>query len=195
MRRAAEPVNTQPAALGQIGPSQRAVADDPRAEKGRRFPVRERVGQRVGVRLVDDRVLGVAAVDVPAGEARREAEVLASGGAEATRAARVRKPWHADAVTQSPPQRARSELVDDADDLVARRDAGAVHRQVTLGHVEVGAADAADTHAQPDLARRRFGDFLVDPHQRAAVDRAGSFDLPRQHRGGAHVVQRTGAAR
>ena len=171
--------------------SRAAVADDPRAEQRRGFLVAEHLGHGVGVRLVDDGVLGVAAVEVPTGEARRETEVLAPGGAEAARAARVREPGHADAVAHSPPLRARSEPVDDADDLVAGRDAGTVRRQITLGHVEVGAADAADAHAHPDLARRRLGDILVHPYQRPVVDGAGSFDLPRQHGGGgAHCVQR-----
>ena len=50
---ATEAVDAEPASVGQVGPPQGAVADDPGAQQGRRLHVVEPVGQRVGVGLVD----------------------------------------------------------------------------------------------------------------------------------------------
>ena len=69
--RAAEAVDAEPAPVGQVGPQQGAVADDAGAEQRCHLHVVERLGQRVGVVLVHHGVRRVAAVDVPAGEARR----------------------------------------------------------------------------------------------------------------------------
>ena len=75
--RAAEPVDPQSTAGREAGPSEGPVADDAGAEQGGRLLVAERVGQRVDVGLLDHDVLGVAPVEVPAREQRREAQILA----------------------------------------------------------------------------------------------------------------------
>ena len=69
VRRRPEPV--QPEALRVAGEPQRAVADQAAAQQRRGLLVGQLVGQRQAVALVGDRQLGVAAVDVAAGEARR----------------------------------------------------------------------------------------------------------------------------
>ncbi len=169
VRGTAEPVDPEPATLREIRPQQRPVADDPGAQQRCDLLVAEPLGQGVGVRLLDDRVLRVPAVDVPAGEARGEAQVLAAGHAEAARAAGVRQPGHPDAVALAPAGGAGPEPVDDADDLVPGRDAPVTRREVSFGQVEVRPADAAHAHAHADLSGTGLRHGLVDPQQRAAL--------------------------
>ena len=71
----AEAVEADP--LGVADQAQRPVADQPGAEQRRRLLVRVARGDREAEALVGDRQLGVAAVDVVAGEAGAVAEVLA----------------------------------------------------------------------------------------------------------------------
>ena len=66
MGRPAEAVDAEPTALGNVGSAQGAIADDAGAEQRRRLDVVEAIGQRVGVVLLDQRVVGVAAVEIPA---------------------------------------------------------------------------------------------------------------------------------
>ncbi len=105
---AAEAVDAEPPTFGEVGPQQRPIADDARAEQRCGFDVVEGVGQRVGVGLVHQRVLGVAAVDVPPGETRVDAEVLASAHTEPAHATRVGQPGDADAVAYLPARDAAS---------------------------------------------------------------------------------------
>ena len=97
------------------------------------------------------------AVVVPAREARRDAEVLVAAPAVRAHAARVAQPRDADPLADREACRARTERVDRADDLVAGNDVGPARREVALGEVQVGAADAAhvDPHAQLARARAR----------------------------------------
>ena len=73
---AAEPVDAEPAAGRHRRAVQRAVADDAGAQQRRGLLVVDGVGQPIGERLVDHAGIGVAAVEVPAGEPRVLAEVL-----------------------------------------------------------------------------------------------------------------------
>ncbi len=100
-------------------------------------------GSGVGVALVDDGQLGVAAVGVPSGERRVDAEVLVAAPAEPAPAARVAQPGDADPLADVEPRRSRPASLDGADDLVAGHDPWPVRREVALGEVQVGAADAA----------------------------------------------------
>ena len=181
VRRAPESVDPEPASLGEVGPPEGPVADDPRAQQRRDLLVAEPLGQRVGVRLLDHGVLGIPAVDVPAGEARGEAQVLAAGDTEPACATGVGQPGHPDAVTLAPAGGTGPEPVDDADDLVARRHTRVARREIALGQVEVRPAHAADAHAHADLSGSGLRHGLVDLHQRTAVDRAGPVDHPRLH--------------
>ena len=94
--RAAEAVEPEP--LGVAAHPQRAVADQPRAEQRRRLEVRVAAGERQAVALVGDRELGVATVELIAGEARALAEVLAPAAAVATLAAGPAEPRDPDPV-------------------------------------------------------------------------------------------------
>src|SRR5205085_4547202 len=90
--------------------AKRPVADQPGAEERRGLDVRVSLRDREAEARVGDRVLGVAAVEVVAGEARSVAEVLPAAQAVAALAARPAEPRDADAPA--------GRLVD-ADDLVA----------------------------------------------------------------------------
>ena len=86
--------------------------------------------------------------------------------------------------TRSPgaePGRTRPERVDHADHLVAGRHLRSLRRQVALGQVQVGTADAAGAHAHPDLAGPRLRHVPLDQPQRSAVDRSRLRHHPRPH--------------
>ena len=107
VRGGAEAVEPEPCRVA--GQPQRAMADQPSAQQRRHLEVAHPVRQREAVALVRDRVLGVAAVDVAAGEARPAAQVLAAALAVGALAARPRQPRHADSPA----------VLVDADDLMA----------------------------------------------------------------------------
>ena len=172
---------------------QAAVADDAGAEqRGRRH------GGHAGRQTVDEpgrrhRVLGEAAVDVPAGEQRVLAEVLLAARAEAAGLVGLVQPRHADAVAGGERRRARlaarrdalgagSERDDLADDLMAGHHGRAVRRQLALEDVQVGAADAAGQHPQQDLARTRLGHRELDEPERRLRRRSRRRQLHRAHR-------------
>ena len=123
---------------GTAAQTQRAIPDDPGAEQRRRLLVVEAVRQPVGVRLVDQTGVGVAAVDVPAGERRGQAEVLLAAAAESAAAVGAAEPGDPDPVADGEPFGAGAERVDHADHLVPG------------GHLRPGAA--AD-RPRPDAGR------------------------------------------
>ncbi|BBY92030.1 hypothetical protein MGALJ_16990 [Mycobacterium gallinarum] len=77
------------------------------------------------------------------------------------------------------------------DYLVARDHPAAMHRQVALGDVKIGAAHATCPHGDEELARRGpwhvGGDFL----QRSTAHRARPVNSPCLHRRGAHHLMVT----
>ena len=144
-----------------------------------------------------DDVLGEAAVHVPTGEQRVFAEVLAPAAAEAAGAVRAVQPGDADAfaegdlglrrrVCASGCGRSRwrhgAEGFHDADDLVAGHDGALVRRQVALGHVQVGAADAAGAHADQQLAGAGHGPRQCALPQRLRLGGRGRLDHLGKHR-------------
>ena len=178
---AAEAVDAEPPTFGQVGPQQRPIADDARAEQRCGLDVVERIGQRVRVGLVHQRVGGIAAVDVPPGEQRVDAQVLAPAHAEAADAAGVGEPGDSDAVAYLPARHAEARLVDHAHDLMSGRDAPVPWREVALGQMKIRAAHPAGPHFDADLARSGLGDVLLDPGQGTGIDRAGLVDHPCVH--------------
>ena len=93
------------------GHAQRAIADQPGAQQRCRLDVGVALGQGKAVAGFGGRVLGVAAIDLVAGELRRIAEVLAAGDAVGARSAGVAEPGNADPVSRaelSPPRTRRS---------------------------------------------------------------------------------------
>ncbi len=183
----AEAVDAQSAALGQVGEAQGAVPDDPGAEERRGGDVVESLGDEVGVGLVDENEFGVAAVEVPTGEARSEAEVLPPRDAEAAPPARGGEPRHADALSFPPACAARPDGVDDAHDLVARRDQVATRREIALGQMQVGSAHPAGEDPDADLAGSGLGHRPPEPEKRRSIHRSGAVDGPRRHGRGRHT--------
>ena len=120
VRRRAEPVQPEP--LGVSGEPERPVADQPGAEERGGLDVAVAVGDRQAEALVGDRQLGVAAVEVVAGEAGAVAEVLTAAQAVAARPVRPAEPGHAEPAA----------VLGDADDLVAEDE-----RQLGVGQLPV----------------------------------------------------------
>ena len=142
VRRRAEAVDAEP--LGVARHAQAAVADQPGAQQRRRLGVAVAAGERKAVAGVGDRVLGVAAVDLVAGEAGVRAQVLLARPAVAASAAGPAEPGHADPLARArEPRRPRPRADDVADDLVAGNDRQLRLRQLAVDDVQVGAADGA----------------------------------------------------
>ena len=157
MGRAPEAVDAEPASRRQIGLEQGPVSDDAGAQQRRRLSVVEHVGQGVGVPFLDGGVGGVAAVDVPPGEAGGQAQVFPTGEAEAALPAGMAEPGDADPLAGGKAARSWTDPVDHADDLVAGDHPGPLGPKITLGQVEVGAAHAAHPDPHPDLTRPGLG--------------------------------------
>ena len=139
----AEAVQAEVAAGRQIGPAQRPVADDARAEQRCRG---DRVGagrQRVGERLPHHGVPGEAAVGVVTGEPGGGAEVLPPGEAVVAAAAGLPQPGDPHQVAPLEPAHGRARGDDQAHHLVPRHHGAPVRRQLAVHDVQVGAADAA----------------------------------------------------
>jgi hypothetical protein len=181
--RGAEAVDAEPTARRELGPAQGAVADDAGAEQRGGVFVVVGVGKPVRVGLGHHGPLRVAAVGVPPGEARVDAQVLGAAPAPSAAAASVPQPGDARPLADREPSAARAEGLDLADDLVARDGGRLARGQIALGQVEIGPAHAAGRDPDADLARAGLGDGPIDELARAAVHRAGRADHPRLHRG------------
>ncbi len=119
--------------------------------------------QSVGIALGRHARLRVTAVNVPAGESRRQAEVLRAAAAECARAVGPGQPGHADPVTDGEPVGALAKGVDPADDLMPGRSAGPVRREVALGQVQVRPADPAAADPDPHFAGAWLWFVSLDP--------------------------------
>ena len=117
---------------------------------------------------VGDRVLGVAAVQLVAGEARLRAEILVAATAEAALAARPAEPRHADPVALAHGVDVASRPLHRGDDLVSEDERELRQRQIAVDDVQIGATDAARPDAQQHLARRDGGDGQIGRPQGAA---------------------------
>jgi hypothetical protein len=84
---------------------------------------------------MDHRVLGKAAVGIPAGEERGKAEVLGTSPAEPAGPAGPPEPGDAHPVAKREASYPRSDLVDGAHDLVTGHHLRSVNRKVTLGQM------------------------------------------------------------
>ena len=143
----AESVNAQPTPGRQVRSSQGPIPDDAGAEQGGGFFIAEIGRQPVGVRLVHHDVVGVAPIEVPAGEQGGLTQVLPPRCAEPAHSTRVGEPRHPDAISHARTGGFWAKQVDGADDLVARDDAGMLGREVAFGQVEIRAAHSAYGHA------------------------------------------------
>ena len=147
----------QLAAERLAGELERAVADQPGAEQRRRLRVAIGWRQLEAVARVGDGVLGIAAVDLVAGEARVVAEILLAAAAIEARAVGRAEPRHADAVADGEALDARAERRDLADDLVAENERQLGMRQLAVDDVQIGAAHAAGRDLDEDLVRPGHG--------------------------------------
>ena len=129
-----------------------AVTDEAGAEQRGRFRVAVLLRQVEAVAPVGDDIVGIAAVDVTAGEMRRVAEILQARKAVAAVAAGPAEPGHADARADGKIAHPIAQGRHAADDLVARDDRITRLRQFAVGDVQVGAADAAGKDANQNLA-------------------------------------------
>ena len=168
-------------ALGVAGHAQRAVADQPGAEQRRDLLVGMVLGEREAEALVGDGQLGVAAVELVAGEAGAVAEVLAAGAAEAAGAVGPAQPRHADALAL---RVALAVAGDAGDDLVAEHERQLRLGQLAVGDVQVGATDPAggDLAAAPAPAPalgRAAPATRAAGRARRAPSRASAHTIPR----------------
>lgn len=137
--------------------------------------------ERIRVLLIDHHIFGVAAVDVPAGEPRFEAQVLTVSHTEPAGPTGLSEPRHADPLSHAEPLRARAESFHQTDCLMSGDHPGVLRPKVSLREVEIGSAHAAGLHTEPNLARTRFGNRPFDESERMVVDRTGPIDDPRAH--------------
>jgi hypothetical protein len=117
--RRAEAVDPEPTSGTDRTEPQGPVADDACAEERRRLGIVERPGQRVRKGFGNGRIVGEAAVGLPAGEARALAEVLAALATERAHPARAPQPRDAHAIAGA---KARAVAHDAADHLVPGND-------------------------------------------------------------------------
>lgn len=92
------------------------------------------------------------------------------------------EPGNSDAVTWSERLDAASDLLDHSDNFVSRRYTDPVYRQITFGHMEIGAAHPARENSNQNFADADFraqGPYL---DQGMGSDRSGVAYLPRCHR-------------
>src|SRR5579875_352797 len=147
------PESVQPDAFPRphVRDAQRATTDDPGTQQRRDLIVVEAFRQGIDEIAPREGVLGVAAVDVVAGERRGVTKILHPAAAVGTRPIGPGYPRNADAA----PERESLGRPGDhlADDLVAGDDRTSVRRQLPFANVEVGPADAA----RPDREEDRSG--------------------------------------
>jgi hypothetical protein len=127
----------------------------PSAEEWRGLEVRIVLWNRKDEALVGDRPLGVAAVDVVAGEAGVLTEVLAAALAVAAGAVGPAEPGDSDAVALVESGGALSARGDPTHDLVAGNQRQLRPVELAVDDVEVSAADAARMDLDHDLPETR----------------------------------------
>ena len=170
-RRGPEAEELEPAAWLDAADAERAVADDAPAEQRCGGEVVDRVGQSHGHIRSHRGELGKAAVAIPACERRLGAEVLAALETAPAVPARAGQPRHTRAVAGRPSRDAGAQGLDPADDLVAGHDRKPPRRQIALGDLQVGAANATGEHAQEQLTFDRFRSGNVAELEGAGPDR------------------------
>ena len=130
---------------------ERTVADQAGTEQRRRLGVRMVALERKAVLRVRHRVIGIAAIDVVAGEPGRIAQVLSLHAAIAAAPAGMSEPGHADPVSGRERRHLRPDRNDLADDLVTGHDRQTGLGEVTVDDVQVGSAHAAGRYPDQHL--------------------------------------------
>ncbi len=174
VRGRAEPVEAEAPALLDAGETQAAEADNAGAEQRGRVLIGEAIGNGVDEIFGCDDIFGVAAIDGVAGEFRMVAEILGARAAIAADAVGAMQPGNSNARAKREASSAGTELLDHADDLVPWNDGRLARRQFAFDDVQVGAANAAEAHADENLAIRRLRHRDVGELQRRGGDRSWS---------------------
>ena len=176
VRRGAEPVQPEPLRVARE--PQRAVADQAGAEQRRRLEVAVPVRDREAEALVGDGPLGVAAVEVVAGEARA-----------GRRGSRGRSCSSGTRRTSSRATARRAGAPSSASPTIwwpgTSGSFGCV--ELAVDDVQVGAADAAGAHAEQHLAGPRLG----PPELRRPQRRPGSLEHHCPQRGALNAAPST----
>ena len=136
------------------GQAQRPVADQAGAEERGGLEVVVGLGDGKAEALVRDDLLGVAAVELIAGEARAVAQVLPPAQAVTTLAVGPAKPGDADALAGG---EAGPAFGHSPDDLVPGDERQLRVGQLAVDDVEIGSADAARVHGDQHLTGLRDG--------------------------------------
>src|SRR6202050_4717586 len=153
MRRAAESIKAHRHARLDRRALDGAVSNDSRAQQRRRFFIAKRVGNAIREVFSNRRAFGVSTIVIVAGEFRVGAEVLAPAFAVDAGAASLAQPCDADALPDLESRASRTYRLDDADDLMARNDVFAMHRQGAPGNLQLRGASPATSPAPQDLTR------------------------------------------
>ena len=165
-RRGAEAVQAEAAARLDAAALERAEADHAAAQERRRGQIVEPVGQAQREVGPHGGVRRVAAVDVPAGERRARAQVLASRAALVAGAVGAGQPGDAGAIAGPPSFDGGADGLDAPDDLVTGHDGPRVHREISFAQLKVGATDAAGRDAQQEHPRSWRRGLALDGAQR-----------------------------
>src|SRR5689334_23071612 len=193
MGRRAEAIDAKP--LARPCKLKRAVADQPGAKERRGLRVAIAVGNRKHVARIRHRVLGIAAVDLIAGEERVIAEILRSLAAIGAGAVGVAEPWHAHALAYGEALDVLSERLDMPHDLMPEHKRKFWVLKLAVEDMEIGAAHSACRHLDEDLVRPRCGHRQLRRVKRLA----GALQHHRLHHMRRHIIPRPwrlrGAAR
>jgi hypothetical protein len=158
VRRCAKTVNSDSFSFSGSfdGKPQGAIADQPGAQQRSRRDIVEFGRQREAIALVGGGQLGVAAVDLIAGEAGAVAEILSPAAAIIADPAGPAEPRHPHPLADREAVDRRALLDHGADDLVSRDQWQLGMGQFAVDDMKVGAAHRAGLDRDQHLARRRF---------------------------------------
>ena len=148
------------------GKTQTAEADDSGAEERGGPLVWKLLGDGVDKVLWRNNVLGVATVHGITREGRVVAKIFRAAPTEFASAIGVVQPGNPYACANGKPVCARSQLFNEADDLVAWNDRRFLRDQFPFNDMEIGAADAAKGDAHQDFPACGLGSGIVLENQR-----------------------------
>ncbi len=151
MRGSAEAVEADPLAFS--GEPQCAVPDEAGTEQRRCLHVAVAGIDREAKALIGDGQLGIAAIDLIAGEASPVAQILMTGAAILAYPAGPAEPRHADPVADLEAIDLRALFDDGADDLVAGDQRQLCLGQFAVDDMQIGAAQCAGAYLQQQLSR------------------------------------------
>jgi hypothetical protein len=134
------------------------IADETRAEQRRRLGIAVAIGECETESCVGDCELRVAAMDVIAGEAGVGAKIFVTGAAVRAYAAGMSQPGDAHSLPDAKGSHSGAGCCDLANDLVAGRHREDALGEVTVGHMQIGSADAAGANTDKHLIGVGIGD-------------------------------------